>query len=85
MSGPKFELFKVECKGAEGSVTHFFVPALSPDAAILQARKSVQAAQAQDPGVTDPFEEVGLEVRVGTFESRDSSTIIFSDWSRLYD
>jgi hypothetical protein len=85
MSEPKFELFKVECRGAEGLVTHFFVPALSPDAAILQARKSVQAAQAQEPGVTDPFEEVGLEVRIGTFQGPGSSTIIFGDWSRLYD
>jgi hypothetical protein len=85
MSEPKLELFKVECRGGEGLVTHFFVPALSPDSAILQARKSVQAAQAQEPGVTDPFEDVALEVRIGTFESPGSSTIIFSKRSRLYN
>ena len=85
MSEPNSKLFKVECRGGEGLVTHFFVSAHSPDEAILQARKSVQAAQEQEPSVADPFEEVALEVRVGTFESHGSSNIIFGDWSRLYD
>ena len=85
MSKPELQLFKVECRGDEGLFTHFFVPAHSPAEAILQARKSMQAAQAQDPNLTDPFEEVDLEVRVGTLESPGSSIIVFGDWSRLYD
>ena len=85
MSKPKLQLFKVECRGDEGLLIHFFVSAHSPDEAILQARKSVQAAQVQDPDLADPFEEVGSEVRVGTLESPGSSAIVFGDWSRLYD
>ncbi len=85
MSKSRVQVFKVECRGQEGLVTHFFVPAHSPDSAILKARECVQSAQEQDPNLTDPFQEVALEVRIGTFESPGSSNIVFSDWSRLYD
>ncbi len=85
MSEPSLQLFKVECRGREGLVTHFFVPAHSPDSAILKAMECVQSAQAQDPETTDPFQEVDLEVRVGTFENPDAPRIIFGNWSRLYD
>jgi hypothetical protein len=82
MSEPSLQLFKVECRGGEG-VTAFFVPALSPDEAIIRAMASASNAQAQHPDVADPFQEVGLEVRVGTFEAPNSSKIIFGEWTRL--
>ena len=79
------QLFKVECRGNGGFLTAFDVAARSSDEAILQARKSVQAAQEQEPSVPDPFDEVDLEVRVGTHEGSNSSAIVFGSWSRLYD
>jgi hypothetical protein len=82
MSEAMLNLFVVECRGREG-VTTFFVPALSPDGAIVQAKTSVRNAQAQEPDVTDPFQEAGLEVRVGVFEAPGSQKVIFGDWSRL--
>ena len=83
MSEPRLQLFKVECRGRSGAVSHFFVPARSADAAIVQAIDCVQAARAEEPDIADPFEEAGLEVRVGTFENPASPTIIFGEWSRL--
>jgi hypothetical protein len=82
MSEPSLQLFKVECRGGEG-ITTFFVPAHSPDEAIIQAMTSASQAQAQYPEVADPFQEAGLEVRVGTYEAPGSSRIIFGDWTRL--
>jgi len=84
MSEPRLQLFKVECRTAEGVYT-FFVPALSPDEAIVQARTSASRAQAQELDLTDPFQEIGSEVRVGTFEAPGSQKVIFGDWSRLLD
>jgi hypothetical protein len=82
MSEPSLQLFKVECRGSEG-VTTFFVPAHSSDGAIAEAKTSARNAQAQDPEVADPFQEAGLQVRVGTYEAPGSSEVIFGDWTRL--
>jgi hypothetical protein len=79
----KLNLFVVEARGREGSVWTFFVPAHSKDGAIEQAKTSAREAQAQEPEATDPFREVGLQVRVGNFEAPGSQTIIFGDWSPL--
>jgi len=83
-SEPILQLFKVECRTAEG-IHIFFVPAPSPDDAIVRAMTSAREAQSQEPDLTDPFQEVGSEVRVGSFEAPGSQNIIFGDWSRLPD
>lgn len=82
MSEPNLQLFKVECSGS-GGVTAFFVPTRSPDEAIIQAMTSAGKAQAQYPEMANPFQEAGIEMRVGTYEAPGSSTIIFGDWTRL--
>jgi hypothetical protein len=80
MSEGRLQLFVVECRGSEG-VTTFFVPTQSPDEAILQAIKTVRKARAVEPDVNDPFQEAGLEVRVGTYKANRSLKVVFGDWS----
>jgi hypothetical protein len=82
MSEPGLQLFKVECRAGK-AISTFFVPAHSPDEAIVQAMTTASKAQAQDPELADPFQEVGFEVRVGTYEAPGSTRIIFGEWSRL--
>jgi hypothetical protein len=83
MPDPKLQLFKVECRTGEGATFTFFVPARSLDEAIVQAMISASEVRVQERDVTDPFKEVGLEVRVGTFAAPGSAEVIFNDWTRL--
>ena len=82
MAEATVNLFVVECRAGEGVWT-FFVPAHSPEGAIEQAKTSARETPAQHPTVTNPFQEVGLVVRVGNYEAPGSQTIIFGDWSPL--
>lgn len=82
MTEPRLRLFRVDCKGRKG-VTTGFVPAYSAEEAIDQARATSAQVRLQHPELSDPFQERGVLVRVGTFEEAGSGAMRFGDWSPL--